>query len=102
MENFWCENRSKNPNCEFCNKSGDLQIDSPGEYSCPNNSEIELKHMGTVVSGLRGVKMTQSQIKVDRKKRSDNHFKKEIMPTFDPKSDEGRHFRQKYPKKSQF
>lgn len=44
-------------------------------------------------------KMTKAQIKVDRTKRSREHFKKEIMPTFSPKSIEGKHFAKKYSKK---
>jgi len=99
MENFWCENRSKNPNCQHCNSKGDLQIDEPGEYICPDNEEIALKHMGKVVNGMFGPRMTKDQIKVDRKKRSSDHFKKEILPSLAEKSMEGKHFHQKYIKK---
>lgn len=43
-----------------------------------------------------GTKMTKSQIVTDRKKRSTEHFKKDIMPTL-PKKDRS-HFTRKYSK----
>jgi len=99
MENYWCENRKYNPNCEFCNSKGDLQLEEEGEYNCPDNHVVDLKHMGTVVAGKFGLKMSSSEIKKDRRKRSSNHFQKEIAPGLDPKSIEGKHFRKKYSKK---
>lgn len=39
-------------------------------------------------------KMTTAQIQADRKRRSSQHFKKEILPTLG--SDEQKHFKNKY------
>lgn len=41
-------------------------------------------------------KMSQKQIRVDRKKRSVDHFKKEIYPTLDPGSMEAKRFQKKH------
>lgn len=39
-------------------------------------------------------KMTKDQIRTERKARSTNHFKKEVLPTLG--SDEQRHFKKKF------
>lgn len=44
-------------------------------------------------------KMTRTQIKADRTKRSKADFQKNILPTFHPKSIEGKHFAKKASKK---
>ena len=44
-------------------------------------------------------KMNKQQIKQDRFKRSREHFKREVLPTINPKSMEGKYFNKKYSRK---
>jgi hypothetical protein len=86
--------------CEYCGHSGELQIageDSPEE--CPfEGSDRTLKRMGEKLFGGPVTKLTSQQIKQDRLKRSREHFKKEVFPTLDPNSMEGKHFAKKLKK----
>ncbi len=48
------------------------------------NEGILIPHFEEVVETFMiGTKMTKTQIKADRKKRSSDHFRKEVLPTLD-------------------
>ena len=79
MNNFWC--KTNDPNCPICNNKGDFKSELM-EVQCPVTEDLT-KRMGSVMSGSVGVKMSQNEIKADRKQRSSAHFKKEILPTLD-------------------
>lgn len=107
--NYWCANRGKCPDCVHCDKIGDLQIQheveirerqvvSPTEpLFCPSaEEEIPLKLMGMAVPKMSITKLTDAQIKVDRRQRSRQHFEREIFDTL-PTEDK-RIFARKDPK----
>lgn len=81
--NYWCPNREGRSQCDRCNSKGDFQLREKIEnLPCSTNKSIQTKIMGeTAFTGIDSVKMTSSQIKADRQKRSDEDFKKNILPT---------------------
>ena len=79
--NFWCENIEQRSACTGCNNKGDLVLEEQGNHKCCMNKDIELKEMGVVVAGHIGPRMTKPQIVADRKKRSTQHFQKDVLPT---------------------
>lgn len=93
--NYWCSNSEKRKDCGVCNSKGDVVIDQEGTYHCPNDETIELKLMGRTTFSV-GNKLPPKEIKKDRQKRSTENFIKEHLPTFDSRSQEGKHFRKKY------
>lgn len=100
MYNYWCKNRINTKECKYCDKKGDLQLDEKGEHICPNSKTTTLKLMGETVIGRVGSKMDSQKIKADRRKRSTEHFKKEVLPTFAPGTTEEKHFKKKHGYKS--
>lgn len=88
--NYWCSNQEHRQQCEVCNSKGDLQLDTKDEFFCPNNGSIQIKLMGETVSLGIGEKM-KHRPPAERKKRSSEHFQKEILPTL-PKRDRN-HFK---------
>jgi len=93
MYNFWCENDKDRDRCELCNSKGDIKLESDKKYFCPLDSSVELKLMGQEVC-IRVGERLKHRPKKEAKKRSSDHFKKEILPTL-PKADK-RHFAKKY------
>ncbi len=94
--NFYCQQNQKG--CEYCNRIGNLTVDVENEKEeifCPNNGNIKLKLMGKPVLGMVSPKMTLGQIEKDRKIRSSNDFKKNILPKFEQGSTEHQHFSKK-------
>lgn len=104
--NYQCFNsefRNKNivDGCPYCDRKGHLVLegDEMVDRECPNEGENrKVKCMGEKLFGGPVIKMTKEQIKVDRKKRSQNHFKKEIFPTLTPGTIEEKHFTKKFSK----
>lgn len=97
--NYWCPNFEKRSQCEYCNSKGDFQLDEKDEnLHCPHNEEIKIKVMGESASMVfTKEKMTPQQVQKERKARSSEHFKKEILPTLGVA--EKIHFSQKFGKK---
>ena len=75
-------------------KGKNIQMSDKDDYVCMQTGE-PLKLVGETMSGHVGPKMTQEQIRVDRKARSTEHFKREIFPTLG--KDEQRHHVKKDP-----
>lgn len=96
--NYWCPNHKKE--CMICDSKGDLQIEvenlNEEIYICACNKDVKLKRLGEVFYGKVGSKMTRQQIQKERKERSSNHFKKEVLPTLG--KDEKNHFKKKFSK----
>lgn len=79
--NYWCHNRKKDQDCDFCNSKGDIKSDEKFKgATCYNNEKIKLKLMGQDTNIGVGEKM-KHRPKAEAKKRSSDHFKKEILPT---------------------
>lgn len=94
--NYWCPNRSKCSQCDYCDSRGNFQMNERDEeLQCSQDENVKIKIMGESCHSF-GTKMNSSQIKADRQKRSDTHFQKEVLPTLG--KDEQRHFAKKYPK----
>lgn len=101
------DTKSFRPSCNVCSVKS-ICMSDPAAYSegempeekiCPHSGKklslvgydyIDPNPVFTILT-----KMSKDQIKVDRKKRSENHFKKEIFPKL-PKSEQI-HFMHKYP-----
>ena len=99
--NYWCPNSEKSL-CPVCKGRSFISTHEVSDYKeekvpCLINSELAQKPMGIKSVGLSG-KMTPSEIRKDRRKRSANHFKNEILPNIPNSTDEGKHFRKKYSK----
>lgn len=83
MYNYWCPNRINNPNCTFCNSKGDIQEDSKLKgATCFDDQDVKLKLMGESISvSFNTGQFKGGRPKKEAKKRSSDHFKKEILPT---------------------
>jgi hypothetical protein len=71
--------------CEHCNHRGEVITQEKDDFICPHTEEL-MKLAGEVVSGIIGPKLTENQIVADRRKRSNEDFKKNILPTLDKDS----------------
>lgn len=95
--NYWCPNRNKCSQCDLCDVRGNFQLSDRDEnIPCSQDENQKIKILGESCNSF-GTKMSSTQIKQDRQKRSDDHFKKDILPTLG--RDEKRHFAKKYSKK---
>lgn len=91
--NYHCFNEEDRSNCTQCSSTGAVQSNENAPFVCPH-SQQPLKLMGETVFGSFGPKMTKEQIVADRKKRSRQHFKTDILPTI-ADSDAQAHHRKK-------
>lgn len=101
--NYFCKVSSSSPTCSTCDKGGMIVVESHDgqeeELICPSDCKTVLKRLGEVVFGKFGPKLTSSEIKKDRKGRSQVDFKKNVLPKLDEGSAEQKHFKRKYKQK---
>ena len=95
--NYHCFNSQfrEKQNCPYCSKGQIILDEEDNNFTCPNNQNETLKLMGEICHGGPVIKLTRQEIQKERKQRSSNHFKKEVLPTFDKGSDEAIHFAKK-------
>lgn len=80
--NYWCENRIANKECQLCNRKGDVTLDEESQYHCPNDEKTRLKLIGqTTHQGINTGQFKKGRDPKEAKKRSSEHFQKEILPT---------------------
>lgn len=79
---YACFNIECRKECKYCDTNGFLVLDEQSDdFVCPNDQVEKLKEMGqTGLTVIGGVKMSKSDIAKDRKKRSKEHFQKEVLP----------------------
>lgn len=80
--NYWCPNSEERSQCDRCDNRGHFQSNERIEdLECSINCGVKTKIMGETCNAPITTKMTPQQVQKERRQRSSDHFKKDILPT---------------------